>query len=94
MALALGSYYLVAAWQAFNMFAVNRALPRPPGWDPEIMFWYTLPGFEAGLLAGIAVTTARQGIVRWLRVVCVVVWAELAVNFCIVVVLAGTGALF
>jgi hypothetical protein len=91
--LAVGFLVLVWGWQAFNYFAVNRSRGRPPGWYPEIMFWYAFPGLEVGLLIGVTITTLTSGVRRLLRVLCLTVWAENAVNALIILILSISGAL-
>jgi hypothetical protein len=91
--LAVGCLVLVWGWQAFNYFAVNRSGGRPPGWYPDIMFWYAFPGFQAGLLAGLAASTTTRGPSRLLRVLSLTVWTENAVNVLIILMLAISGAM-
>ncbi|MBI4492384.1 MAG: hypothetical protein HY690_06280 [Chloroflexi bacterium] len=92
--LAAGSYILVGFWSTFNRFGVVRSLGRPPEWDAEIMFWYALPGFQAGLLVGLLLGFVRLGVGPLLLVLNLAVWAELAVNVGIIAYLVLRGALF
>lgn len=93
-ALAAGGYILVASWATFNRFAVTRSLAYPPGWHAEILFWYALPAFEAGVLTGLLPLAMSRGVGGLLRVLSVAVWTEVAVNVGIVAYLVSRGALF
>lgn len=94
VAVAGGGYVLALSWATFNGFAVTRSLAYPYGWHAEIMFWYALPGFQAGLLAGLLPYASRRGIGRLLLVANLVVWTEIAVNVGIILYLISRDVLF
>jgi hypothetical protein len=93
-ALALGVYVLFDFWQGFNEFAINRGLGYPSGWHFEIMFWYALPGFQAGVLVGMLPFGISRGLLGLLLVLNLVVWIENVINFGIIFYLVSHGVLF
>lgn len=93
-ALVVGGALLVSSWELFNQFAVNRTPAYPAGWHVEIMFWYALPGFQAGVLVGLLPWAAARRVRRSLVVMSLVVWGEIAVNAFIVAWLVSRGVLF
>lgn len=93
--LVVGVSLLQANWELFNAFAVNRRPAYPAGWAFEIMFWYALPGFQAGVLVGLLPFAASRGIgIHALTVLNRAVWAEILLNMAIFWFLVSRGVMF
>lgn len=94
VAFAAGGFLLQALWQLFNEFAFNGSR-GDKSWSWVTMFWYALPGFEAGLLVGLLPFAVSRGMrLHVLSVLNRAVWAENVVNVALIWFLTSPGGLF
>lgn len=90
LALLGGVALLGTLWHGFNGWAGNLSLGSR-GWDGTVMFFYTTPGFEAGIIVGLAIRTWG----RWrqlLLILGVAIWIENLVNLGVIFVVFSNGA--
>jgi hypothetical protein len=92
-ALTAGGLVLFGMWKLFNELAFNGSR-GDTSWSWVTMFWYALPGFEAGVLVGLLPAAASRGPRRVLVVLTRMVWAANAVNIALVWFLISRGGLF
>lgn len=87
IALVTGVYVLILSWDSFLNIAVNIGSGRPPGRHAIIILLHALPGFEVGVIAGMLPFVAHRGVGRLVLVLTLSVWAEIAVNTALLLLL-------
>jgi hypothetical protein len=91
--LGAGAWLLLLSWDALTSLGLNRGLGYPRyASRGEITFWHALPGFQAGMLAGMVAFRRAQGIWALLHGVGLGVWVASVANVGIIFCLARSGA--
>jgi hypothetical protein len=86
--IVVGSWILIESWGALLEIAVNYNNGRPSQLYIDQVILYGVPGLALGLLISVLLQLSVLGIQRVFKRISVAIWADIAANFVVVLMLA------